>query len=170
MSITRKVIGPNGNMMMKTFPSKSVEEVTTNEPEQKSDESIKDGLVIPMTGKEDGPVIHISEAILNGIVEEDMHTVLAMMEEKGFEGMKEMLKEKDLELTEEIFESMLTKLRLELFEVPSTELTIPMIRAMEPQEMRVVAKELEIKLGNVKKKDKMQNKLIKELKLEEGLL
>jgi len=52
----------------------------------------------------------------------------------------------------------------------SRELTIPMIRAMEPQELRVVASELKLKLGNVKKKAKMQDKVIKELGLEEDVL
>jgi len=49
-------------------------------------------------------------------------------------------------------------------------LNAEMIRSMEPQEIRVVAKELKVKLGNVKNKVKMQNKLIKELDLEEDVL
>lgn len=55
---------------------------------------------------------------------------------------------------------------------PSTEpstpvVSIELIRAMEPQELRVLAKENKLKIGNVKDKVKMQDKVIKLLKLED---
>ncbi len=103
MTKQRRVIGPGGSMVMKSFPakSKSVESPTTKEPEQNLDQSTE-----------------IDTVVVN----------------------------------------------------EKRELTIPMIKAMEPQELRVVATELKLKLGNVKKKAKMQDKLIKELGLEEDVL
>ncbi len=49
----------------------------------------------------------------------------------------------------------------------TAEITIELIRAMEPQELRVLAEENNLKIGNVKDKVKMQDKIIKLLKLED---
>ena len=106
--VVRKVLGPNGQSMMKTFvigkeKSKSQEEPTMKKPEQNLEVNTE-----PSTAKEE-----------------------------------------DKE--------------------PVAKLTVEMVKAMEPQELRVIADELNLKLGNVKKKEKMQAKVIELLKLEDDV-
>lgn len=50
---------------------------------------------------------------------------------------------------------------------PTAVITLELVRAMEPQELRVLAEQSKLKLGNVKAKVKMQDKVIKLLGLEE---
>ena len=59
---------------------------------------------------------------------------------------------------------------LELPEALKKSLTVEIIRSMEPQELKVVAEEKKLKIGNVKDKVKMQDKIIKLLELEEDVL